>query len=298
VPGARAVIALALALVAVERGRELVRGPRLPAENPVAVGPLQEVMVAHDLRLGGDRAVVAPQAEDVLVAVQQVIVAVVEDLRDAVPDRVAAARGQPGALPQVVEHHRLVAAERVSVHVDRLEGVAALVVPRGGVEAVAAAEFPDRPGAVGGRGVAARRIGEILGQCVPAALAVDDDPRVLQVRGAHVLDHHGPVRLPPLRICRIADRPARHGPVHRAAKVDGVAVRAAADRLDVLARPVVGPVLRGLPRLALHGRHRRRTAKAPDRDCQKAAQGCSQRHGRVPLPRDSRAGMVAPGNAQ
>ena len=64
------------------RTRRSLRSSRLA--DSVGVGSLDQVVVANDLRAGGDRLVVSLQADHVLVAVEQVVVAVVEDFADDV----------------------------------------------------------------------------------------------------------------------------------------------------------------------------------------------------------------------
>jgi hypothetical protein len=67
------------------------------------MGALDQVVVAHQILLAGDRRVVALQVEGAHVAVQEMPVAVIVDLGDAVPRRVGGAGRQSRRAPEVRE---------------------------------------------------------------------------------------------------------------------------------------------------------------------------------------------------
>ena len=210
-----------------------------------------QVVIADDLGGRRDGLIVPFQTDHVLVAVQQMELPVIEDLGDDVPDRIPATRPQPGGFPQVVDRLGLVAAQRVAVDVQRLQGVAAFGVPGAGVETISPPQFPNGPRLVGRAGETADRLGHDVFQRPPIPPAVGHNPRVVHIGLADVLDSHRPVGLPALYERRIADRYPCHCSVNGAAELDLVTVATLANDFDVGTRLVVGAVL--VRRLRLPG---------------------------------------------
>ena len=221
--------------VAEQGGGELVRPAVLGPQDAVGVGALHQVVVARDLGLAGHGAVVPHQHQQVLVAVEQVVCAVVEHLRRAVPVGQAAADLQPGPLPQVGHGVGRVPAQGVAVDVQHLHRVLHLVGARRRVVAAAAGELPDGPRLLPLGHARLQDLRENVVDRTPVAPAVDEDPGVHHLVVPHVLHQDVAVRLPRLAVDAVADGVAGADPVHGAAHVDAVGLAGLGDDLLLLA---------------------------------------------------------------
>ena len=218
VPGAVAV-APGLALVDEQRGGPLGVGPAVGVQDAVGVGALEQVVVAHQVLLAGDRHVVAEEVEGPHVAVQEVPAPVEVDLRDAVPHHAGRAHLEARRLPEAGQADGIVAAGRVAVDVEDLDGVVHLGVAGGGVEAVRGLQPPERDRLlpVGHAGPEGAGHDLLEGAEVVAAVG---KPGVDDVGLADVLHPHRPVGLPALvpDAEAAADGRAAVGAVHRPAR--------------------------------------------------------------------------------
>ena len=88
-------VARDLPLEDVDRGFPLIASAPIGLEDSLSVSAPDQIVVAHQVLLAGDRFVVAQEIDRVHIAVHQVPAAVVEDLGNAVPDQ--AGRGDPQA---------------------------------------------------------------------------------------------------------------------------------------------------------------------------------------------------------
>src|SRR5437588_4176452 len=100
--------------------------------SAVGVGALEEVMVAHEVLFAGDREVVPEEVEGAHVPVQEVPAPVVVDLCYAVPHGACWTNFEARRLPEAGQADGVVAACRVSVDVEDLDGVIHLSVTGGG----------------------------------------------------------------------------------------------------------------------------------------------------------------------
>ena len=102
--------------------------PGIRKEDSLGVGPLDQVVVAHDVLLAGHGLVVPQEVDGVHVAVVEVPAAVVEGLGDAVAQGPGRRRLESGLAPQGGQADGVVAAGVVAVDVEDLHRVAQLVV--------------------------------------------------------------------------------------------------------------------------------------------------------------------------
>ncbi|MGB2862263.1 MAG: hypothetical protein WBC05_02970 [Sedimentisphaerales bacterium] len=202
------------------------------------MGPLDQVVVAHDVLLAGYGLVVSQKVDAVHVAIIEVPAGVVEGLGDAVAESPGRRHFKPGLAPQCSQADRIVTARVVPIDIEDFHGVAQLIVIARGMVTVPDFLEPESKSPV--RVGHARRDGR-RDDFFDAAevVAAVGEPRVDHVNVADVLQPNRPVRFPGLEEGPFPRYPAAHGrpaipAIHRAALEDRILVCPAGQGCDLL----------------------------------------------------------------
>ncbi len=177
----------------------LIAGAILRLHDAVGVRALDQIVVAHHLLLARHRLIVAQEVDGVHVAIVDMPAAIVEHLRDAVPDRAAGGRLEAGLAPQTGEADRIVAAGVVPVDVEDLHRIAQLVIVAREMVAELDLLPPQREGLLLVAHPRLHRGVDDLLQGAEAVAAIGQ-PRIDDRGPADVLDADGAVRFPGLLV--------------------------------------------------------------------------------------------------